>query len=187
MRITKTKTLEIIGKGETLLLTCLNHPQISKPNWVGLEEFCAEMRTLVAEVKEQVCLVRAGRIPQAQAQKYRSRFVRHREIFRAVKMSPLLSHDYTSVVLPIVGADDTETARMAVLFELLRDFIECKETDYLRTCEVCQRWYIATKSDQKACSENCRKKKYRNTPEQNKRRRDNYKWNKKLKNRGKKR
>ena len=78
MRTTKRKTLEVIGKGETVLTACLNHPRIQCRFFVGRETFCDEMRTLVAEIKEQVALIRAGRIRQAEAQKYRtSRLGRH--------------------------------------------------------------------------------------------------------------
>lgn len=155
----------------------------------GLEEFCIMLSGLVQEFKEQISIViregilireeEAGLHP-ALRQEFFYRYERHRRIFQEVQLERRLDMTY-NVVTTVSSKVNSETVVQILALEGLLQVVERGELDYLRKCGVCQRWYLATRSDQLVCSKACRQRKYSANPEYNEYRRKIYAWKKSLK------
>ncbi len=141
---------------------------------------------LVQEFKEQIAIViyeeilireeEAGLHP-ALRQDFFYRYERHRRIFQEVQLERRLDMTY-NVVTTVSSKVNSETVVKILALEGLLQVVERGELDYLRKCGVCQRWYLATRSDQVVCSKACRQKKYSANPEYNQHRREIYAWKK---------
>jgi hypothetical protein len=163
------------------LLLALNYPAVDSIFWWGQESFSASLMLLVEELKEQLRILREGR-PRTKAamDAFLLRYERHKRTFQEVQLERHLLPSYSSVLTlsSQVGNEGLEEGlkkqRQHQALNALLDLVQKSELDYLRRCTVCRRWYIAVKIDQSSCSKACRQRKSWDTPEQLKRRQDNY-------------
>jgi hypothetical protein len=177
-----------------LLLRALNFPIIDsmpqnedtdweRARWRGQEEFCNRIVELVQEIKEQKSILtqekKAGR-PITRRQDFMDRYERHSRVFEEMQMQRILHISYrfrTDLSLDVGRVKLNQNLALEGLVEL----IDQEKLDYLKKCEVCQRWFMANRSDKAFDGPACRQKKYSAKPEYNPRRRDNYAWKKKQK------
>jgi hypothetical protein len=152
-----------------------------KSPWWGQEEFCVLLGELVQEFKGQLSFLRreADGLPidESLLHDYLFRYERHRGLLKEMQVERQLLPSYivvTALSREVSFAKLQENHALNGLFNL----VEQQKIDYLRKCDVCQCWFLATRSDQVVCSKACRQKKYCANPEYNQHRREIYAWKK---------
>jgi hypothetical protein len=183
-RQVKTKELDIRGirresfpdTARDCLVSALNVPIVDSQFWTP--KFSAWLATLVEEVRGQLETLKAGMLLGPE---FYRRYDEHRKIFQQVQQERFLMPrpSYHFITTPSSKVPVEEQHQHCALSGLM-ELIEQGQLDYLRQCTVCQRWYLAERSDRVVCSKACRQKKYAGNPEYNLQRRKLYARKKRL-------
>jgi hypothetical protein len=173
--------IEIPDTDADYLFSALNFPLIDCVFWWGKEDFCAELRELAEEIQTQFLIrQKAGQpIDKTLARDFVDRYERHRRIFQEVQLEMFLLRNYRAKTVLSSKVDHEKSKQNRALYALF-ELIQKRRMDYLKRCPICERWYLATRSDQDVCTKACRQKRYTGNPEYNKRRRENYALKKRL-------